>query len=72
MTVGELKAALSNLNDEAEVVVMGIYDGDLISIRGIDNEDSYDGVVGLNVSHTFPESWFYIDSEGSRWDKDER
>lgn len=72
MTVGDLKAALSKLNDDAEVLVMGINDGDLIAIKGIDNEDSYNGVVGLNVAHTFPEHWFYIDSKGSRWDKDER
>ena len=72
MTVGDLKAALSKLNDDAEVLVMGINDGDLIAIKGIDNEDSYNGVVGLNVAHTFQEHWFYIDSKGSRCDKDER
>lgn len=72
MTVGELKFALSRLNDEAEVLVMGINDGDLIAITGIDNEDSYNGVVGLNVAHSFPERWFYVDSKGSRWEKDER
>lgn len=72
MTVGELKVALASLNDEADVLVLGLNDGDLIAITGIDNEDSYSGIVGLTVAHTFPERWFYTDHEGSRWEKEEK
>ena len=68
LKVGELKKALAQMDDNLDVLILGLYDGDLISAIGIDTE-SYKGTFCIKVSHTFPEDWFFEDEEGSRWDK---